>query len=148
MVKGFKNRAILYLRGSQGVRKSTLFEFVEKFVVGQDLALKSGSDPIVSRFNGILAGKSFVFFEELETFNIAQWMAVSSRLKRFSTSDTIIIEDKNTKAFSTNNMNNYAVLSNNDSIKDDDGRRYFILDIATHREKIIGSKTFDENKKY
>ena len=148
MVKGFKNRAILYLRGGQGHGKSSLFEFVEKFVVGQDLALQSGSEPIVSRFNGILAGKAFVYFEELETFNVAQWMAVSSRLKRYSTSDTIIIEDKNTKAYTTNNMNNYAVLSNNDAIKDDDGRRYFILDIATHRQKIIGSKSFDENKKY
>ena len=148
MVKGYKNRAILYLRGGQGIGKSTLFEFIEKYVVGYDLALKSGSGPLVSPFNAILGGKLFVYFEELETFNVSQWMAVSSRLKRDSTSNTIILEDKHTKAYTTNNMNNYAVLSNNDAIKDDDGRRYFILDIATHRKKIIGSETFDENKKY
>ena len=148
MVKGFKNRAILYLRGGQGIGKSTLFEFIEKFVVGQDLALKSGSEPLKSRFNAILGGKLFVYFEELETFNVGEWMAVSSRLKRDSTSDTIVLEDKHTKAYTTNNMNNYAVLSNNDSIKDDDGRRYFILDIATHRQKIIGSKSFEENKTF
>ena len=147
MVKGFKNRAILYLRGGQGIGKSTLFEFIEKFVVGYDLALKSGSEPLISRFNAILGGKLFVYFEELETFNVGQWMAVSSRLKRDSTSDTIVLEDKHTKAYTTNNMNNYAILSNNDAIKDDDGRRYFILDIATHRQKIIGSKSFEENKK-
>jgi len=148
MVKGFKNRAILYLRGGQGVGKSTLFEFVEKFVVGLDLAFKSGSQPLISPFNAILGGKLFIYFEELETFNVGQWMGVSSILKRNATSDTIVIEDKHTKAYTTNNMNNYAVLSNNDCIKDDDGRRYFILDIATHRQKIIGSKSFDENKKY
>ena len=146
MVKGFKNRAILYLRGGQGVGKSTLFEFVEKFVVGLDLAMKSGSQPLISPFNAILGGKLFVYFEELETFNVGQWMGVSSILKRNSTSETIVLEDKHTKAYTTNNMNNYAVLSNNDAIKDDDGRRYFILDIATHRQKIIGSKSFDENK--
>ena len=38
-------------------------------------------------------------------------------MKRDSTSDTIVLEDKHTKAYTTNNMNNYAILSNNDAIK-------------------------------
>ena len=148
MVKGFKNTSILYLRGGQGIGKSTLFEFVRDYVVGTDLSLESGSEPIVSRFIAILGGKSFVYFEELETFNVSQWMAVSSRLKRFATSNTIILEDKNMKAYTSNNMNNYAVLSNNDAIKDDEGRRYFILDISTHRKVIKGSKSEQDNMKF
>ena len=67
MANGYKNRAILYLRGGQGIGKSTLFEFVEKFVVGLDLAFKSGSQPLISPFNAILGGKLFIYFEELET---------------------------------------------------------------------------------
>jgi len=148
MVKGNKNQSILYLRGGQGIGKSTLFEYIRKFVIGNELSLVTGSEPIVSRFNARLAGKLFVTFEELETFTTAQWMAVSSRLKRFATCSTIELEDKNIKAYEAQNLNNYAVLSNNDCIKDDDGRRYFILDIATHREIIKGSKNEAENRKY
>ena len=148
MVKGFKNQSILYLRGRQGIGKSTLFEFVRDYVIGNDLSLVTGSEPIISRFNARLGGKLFVYFEELETFSTAQWMAVSSRLKRFTTCSTIELEDKNVKAYSVENLNNYAVLSNNDCIKDDDGRRYFILDISTHREIVQGSKTENANRKF
>ena len=45
-------------------------------------------------------------------------------------------------------MNNYAILSNNDAIKDDEGRRYFILDISGHRQIINGSKTEVENTQF
>jgi hypothetical protein len=41
-----------------------------------------------------------------------------------------MIEKKTIDAFQTNNMNNYIINSNNDAIKDDDGRRYFILDVS------------------
>ena len=36
--------------------------------------------------------------------------------------------------YQTQNMNNYAINSNNDSIRDDDGRRYFICDVS-HKYK-------------
>jgi len=116
--------------------KVHFFEYIRKYVIGHELSLVTGSEPIVSRFNARLAGKLFVYFEELETFTTGQWMAASSRLKRNATCPTIELEDKNIKAYEAQNLNNYAVLSNNDCIKDDDGRRYFILDIATHREII------------
>ena len=141
MIKGNKNDSILYLKSKPGFGKSTLLEFIREFVVGDDLALETGSAPIISNFNAILGGKLFVYFEELETFSIAQWMSISSRLKRYATSSTITIEDKNVKAYTTKNIMNIIVASNNDAIMDDDGRRYFILDIATHRQVIPNCDT-------
>jgi hypothetical protein len=94
------------------------------------------------------AGKLLVYFEELETFTTAQWMGVSSRLKKMATSTKMVYENKYEKPYEAKNMNNYAILSNNDAIKDDDGRRYFILDVSGHREIVIGSKTEVDNTKF
>ena len=141
MVKGNKNDSILYLKSPQGYGKSTLLEFIRKFVVGEELGYESGSGPILSNFNAILGGKLFVYFEELETFNVGQWMSVSSRLKRYATSQTITLEDKNVKAYTANNIMNIIIASNNDAVMDDDGRRYFILDIAKHRQVLPDCNT-------
>jgi hypothetical protein len=136
MVKGGKNDSILYLKSKQGTGKSTLCEFLREHVIGDDLSLESGSAPIISNFNAILGGKLFIYFEELETFSTGQWMSVSSRLKRYATSSTITLEDKNIKAYTTKNIMNIMIASNNDAVMDDDGRRYMILDISTHRQII------------
>jgi hypothetical protein len=147
MFYGNKNDSILYLRARQGYGKSTLFEFISKFVLGE-LSLMSGSGPLLDKNNAILAGKLLIYFEELETFTTAQWMGVSSRLKKMATSTKMVYENKYEKPYEARNMNNYVILSNNDAIKDDDGRRYFILDVSGHREIVIGSKTEIENTKY
>jgi hypothetical protein len=55
-------------------------------------------------------------------------------LKRDTTSDTCIYEEKNEKAFTAKNISNYIINSNVDAIKDDDGRRYFILDLSKKRK--------------
>ena len=148
LIKGNKNDSILYLRSKQGYGKSTFFEFFSSFVLGNDLSLMSGSEPLLSKNNAILAGKLLVYFEELETFTTAQWMGVSSRLKKMATSSKMVYENKYEKPYEAKNINNYVILSNNDAIKDDDGRRYFILDISGHRQVIHGSKTETENKNY
>ena len=148
MVHGNKNDAILYLRSKQGYGKSTLFEFLSTYVVGDDLSLMTGSEPLLSKNNAILAGKLLVYFEELETFSTQQWMGVSSRLKKQATSPKMVYKNKYEKPYEAKNMNNYAILSNNDAIKDDEGRRYFILDISGHRQIIKGSKTETDNTNF
>jgi hypothetical protein len=65
-----------------------------------------------------------------------------------ATSDSMTYEDKYVKPYESRNLNSYVILSNNDAIKDDDGRRYFILDVSGHREIVIGSKNEIENTEY
>ena len=49
---------------------------------------------------------------------------------RWITSTTYMLEGKNENAFQIENINNYILDSNNDAIKDDDGRRYYIADVS------------------
>ncbi len=133
MIKGNKNTSCLYLKGIQGTGKSSLFQFLSNNVIGNPLCLETGSDPIRTKFNEILSGKLLVCFEELENFSKAEWESISSTLKKMITSNNITYQNKCTKAYESNNLNNYILISNNDAIKDDDGRRYFILDISTSK---------------
>jgi len=139
MLKGNKNNSCLYLKGVQGTGKSSLYQFLSNNVLGNALCLESGSDPIRTKFNEILSGKLLVCFEELENFSKAEWESISSTLKKMITSTNINYQNKCTKAYESNNINNYMLISNNDSVKDDDGRRYFILDISTSK---VGNHSF------
>jgi hypothetical protein len=55
MLQGNKNDSCLYLKGLQGIGKSTLFEFLKDFVIGLELLLETGSEPLKSQFNSVLA---------------------------------------------------------------------------------------------
>ena len=132
-IRGNKNNSCLYLKGPQGTGKSSLFQFLCNHVIGPNLCLETGSDPIRTKFNEILGGKLLVCLEELENFSKAEWESISSTMKRMITSSFITLQNKCTKSYESVNINNYILCSNNDAIKDDDGRRYFILDISTDK---------------
>jgi hypothetical protein len=134
MLQGNKNDACIYLKGGQGIGKSTISDFLKENVIGTDLFLETGSDPIRNRFNSILQGKLLVQFSELENFSTKEWISISSVLKRNITSTTYTIEAKNENSRQIKNINNYILDSNNDSIKDDEGRRYYIADVSTKRQ--------------
>ena len=89
MVRGNKNKSCLYLKGIQGIGKSTISEHLMKHVVGDPLSLETGSDPIKTKFNEILGGKLLVSIEELENFGKSEWEAMSSTLKRMTSSNGI-----------------------------------------------------------
>ena len=148
MLRGNKNDSCVYVKGqAEGTGKSTPFEFIREFVLGNPLCVQTGSGPLKKDFNKELEGKLMVMFEELENFNAGEWSVIASKLKRILTSKTIMIEAKGVDAREIENLNNYILISNNDAIKDA-GRRYFIVDISTHR--LGDEKYFDEiyNKCY
>jgi hypothetical protein len=133
LCKGNKNDSAIVLKTTaKGVGKSTHPIMMRKYVLGESLSLESGSEPLKTRFNSILGGKLFVYFEELETFSSSEWVAVSSVLKRQITSDVMTFEKKGQDSYKAENINNYMLLSNHDV--DDDGRRFFVADISTHRK--------------
>ena len=109
MTRGEKNQSVLYLKSEQGIGKSTFTDFLRKHVIGPKLCIQSGSQPLISQFNKILFCKLLVVFEELENFSTNQWQGVSTRLKRDTTSDTCIYEEKNEKAFTARNKSNYFI---------------------------------------
>ena len=131
MIKGNRNNSCLYLKGVQGAGKSTPLEFIREHVIGKSLSYQGGSGCLKTKFNSELSGKLMVIFEELENFGSSEWISISSILKRQITSPTLQIEAKGKDVREETNLNNYILASNNDCIQDDDGRRYFILDIST-----------------
>ena len=142
MARGNKNDSCVYLKGPQGGGKSTVFEFLRHHVVGDELCVETGSGPLKTKFNSELSGKLLVIFEELENFSSAEWVSISSVLKRIITSKTIMIEAKGVDPVQHTNLNNYALASNNDAITDDDGRRYFIVPMSAKR---IGDSAYFTN---
>ena len=142
MFQGNKNDTVLYLKGIQGIGKSTFTEFISKYVLGPKICIKSNTDPLLTSYNKILMGKLLVVFEELPCFTASQWQGVSSRLKDTITSNEMIYSDKYEKSFSALNINNYIINTNVDSIKGADGRRYFCLDLST---KYLEDHTFFGN---
>ena len=140
-IRGNKNNSCVYLKGPQGTGKTTVFDFIRYHVIGDELCVETGSGPLKTKFNSELAGKLFVLFEELENFSSAEWISISSVLKRNITGKTIMIEAKGVNPVKHDNINNYVLLSNNDAIQDDDGRRYFIVPMSSKR--IGDTKYFD-----
>ena len=139
MIKGNKNTSCIYLKGPQGAGKTMPIEFIRKYVLGDALGVETGSGPLKTKFNSELAGKLLVQFEELENFSVSEWINISSVLKRIITSSSIMIEAKGQDPVKQENINNYIILSNNDAITDDDGRRYFICPINT---KYVGNTDY------
>jgi hypothetical protein len=82
-----------------------------------------------------------VLFEELESSSLADWFSIDAKLKRYITGDTYVIEKKGIDPYQTDNVNNYVILSNNDAIKNAEGRKYCILDLNSVRK---GDKAFWE----
>jgi phage/plasmid-associated DNA primase len=145
--KGGKNKTIPYLRSKeQGTGKSTITDCIIAHVLGRALCISTGSKCLKTNFNSILCGKLLVVFEELETTSVSEWSSISSKLKRMATADTDEYESKGINAWIAENFNNYMILSNNDAIRDDNGRRYTIFDISLHRMGDV--KYFDELYKY
>ena len=133
LFKGNKNDCALVLKTlTKGVGKSTLTTMLMDYVLGNDLCIETGSGPIKSNFNSILGGKLLVIFKEIETFTQSEWSAVDCRSKRQITSNKIILEKKGQDCIEATNINNYILLSNHDVCDDD--RRYFVLDVSTHRK--------------
>ena len=112
------------------------------YVLGRDVAVIGNTDPLLSSFNKCLMGKLLIVFEELPTFSEAQWRGVSSKLKTLTTEKHTYYQDKYEKQIYAENLNNFIINTNVESIKNSDGRRIAILEISHKRFR--DHKYFDD----
>jgi hypothetical protein len=130
-----KTKVIIVKKTSlEGTGKSTEFDFMEEFVFGRNVCLRSNIDPLTTNYNKILADKLLVLFEELPTFSKEQWCAVSSKLKTYATEPTYTFRDPYEKPINLAHNINIQVFGNVESLKDSQGRRYVILDVNCSRK--------------
>lgn len=132
---GGKNDSILYLKGIEGIGKSTFSDFIRLHVLSGGISIKTNSEPIKSAYNKELCGKLFVVFEELPTFSANEWNVVSSKIKDMAASETSAYNEKYEPVFYAKNINNYQINTNVDALKNSEGRRYFIMDLSIKRLK-------------
>jgi hypothetical protein len=131
---GIKTEVVIYKKSEQGTGKSTETDFLMNHVLGKDICVISGTEPLLKDFNKILMGKLLVIFEELPTFSTREWEAVSSKIKTFTTEKTSIFRGLFKEPVQAENNMNFVINTNCDSIKDSNGRRIMIMPINTIRK--------------
>ena len=137
------NIAVLIKTYAQGCGKSTFLKFLEQYVIGEQSTCIGTTKMVMSGFNFPMFNKILIKFEELPCFTREQYKGISGNFKTWITEDFINYEDKNKSSFNSFNCHTMFVLSNNDCIDDDDGRRWLILDQATDY-----FQNDDDKKKY
>ena len=124
VAQGKKNETCLYLKGPEGIGKSTISDFMRMNVLGRDSTVKFGNaSTLMEKFNSSLMGKIFVCYEELLTFSKKQWDGVSGILKDHITSKEEMYESKGKDSISMKNYNNYQINTNVEALKHSEGRR-------------------------
>lgn len=134
MCKGKKNDSCLYMKGIEGIGKSSFSDFLKQYVLGGKITTNAGTDALRTTYNKKLCGMLLVVFEELPNFGDREWEGVSSTLKDFITGLMTWYSDKYEKAFEARNINNYIINANVEALKNSDGRRYFIVPLSTKRK--------------
>jgi hypothetical protein len=131
MASGKKMYTILYLKSGQGWGKGIITDFIQRYVLGEQLVYKS-SDPqtILSSFNGQLMGKLLLLLEEMPT-DKNQWASLYHALKDKVTSDTIEIHEKYRTPMQYKSFLSFIVLTNENALRvENDDRRAVFLDIS------------------
>ena len=127
---GKKSEVIIYKKSCQGTGKSSETEFLMNYVLGKELCLISGTDPLLKEFNNIFMGKLLIIFEELPTFSISQWSVVSSKLKTLTTEAVTVYRGLYKDPIQANNISNFLINTNVDGLKDSGGRRIMIMPVS------------------
>jgi len=152
MCNGIKNNICVLIRGiAEGTGKSTFTKFLETHIIGRQNTSIGSVNMVTKGFNYPMHGKIFVKFEELPCFSRETYRGISGTFKTWISEDYINYEDKGKTSFDSNNVHTMFILSNNDCINDDEGRRYLILDVSNHKkqDKVYFSdlyaSTFNDN---
>lgn len=131
---GIKTEVVIYKKSEQGTGKSTETDFIINYVLGKDICVISNTEPLLKDFNLILMGKLLVVFEELPTFSQSQWEVVSSKIKTYTTEKLSLFRGLFKQPVQAENIMNFMINTNCDSIKDSNGRRIMIMPISSSRK--------------
>jgi len=127
---GKKSEVVIYKKSGQGTGKSTETDFLMNYILGKELCLISGTDPLLKEFNNIFMGKLLIVFEELPTFNQSQWEVVSSKLKTLTTEESTVYRGLYKEPIQAKNISNFMINTNVDGLKDSAGRRILIMPVS------------------
>ena len=133
LVKGIHTQVMIILQNvAEGIGKSTFKLFLTK-LLGNKICYDGQEDELVGRaFNANLYGQLLVSYEEITGGTKDNWKQIDKELKKTITEPTMNFHKKGKMGFKGKNISNCISCSNNlHVIKNDQGRRYNILDIST-----------------
>ena len=133
LCRGIKTEVIIYKKSMQGCGKSTESDFLMNYVLGSSICTIGNTEPLLSNFNMSLLGQLLVVFEELPTFSEAQWSGASSKLKTMTTEKNMLYRGLYKDPIKAENISNFIINTNVDSIKDSDGRRIIMMPVNNSR---------------
>jgi hypothetical protein len=133
---GAKNDDLFISSSPQGIGKSIIVRFLANHVIGKELYHPYSEVSSFLRFNGSLAGKLLVVFEEVPSSDHYEWKLFTDRLKYFLTEDIIDIEEKfKNKRFVKNTVSFMIITNNYRAVKlTPDDRRFFMPDVVNFKE--------------
>ena len=138
-VAGYKNETMLVCTSEMGTGKDKgLHPFMK--AMGDDATLElSNTEPLVGNFNGCLAGKMMVLFQEFSC-NDKEWNKAQESIKELCTSKRLPIRRMRTDLYNVDNVSNVVLFTNTNCVKVTvDDRRFIISDINRHR---VGDSNF------
>lgn len=133
LFNGVRNTSVLYLKGSQGIGKSTYTDFLKTHMFRYGEARDLKSSVLLSGFNGELFGLRLGIFEELPSASKNEWEKLDSNLKDMITNNFISIRALYKQPMNVENLCNYIVNTNTNPLAHANGRRYCIPDISEKR---------------
>ncbi len=132
--KGVRNTSVLYMKGNQGIGKSTYTDMMMKHMFRHGEAKTVKSSALLTGFNGELYGTQLAVFEELPSTSKSEWEKIESNLKDFCTNDTMVIRKLYKEPICVENMTNIIINTNTNPLAHANGRRIVIPDISEHRQ--------------
>ncbi|CAH6419118.1 Hypothetical protein HVR_LOCUS312 [uncultured virus] len=137
-----KTDVALVLVGDEGCGKSLIFNFLIKYVYGDRIGtMVDNFDPILQRFNGIIANKMLICVDDTTKSDSKKFAADFDKFKPKITGNFSQIERKGLEITEVLNYNSFAICSNHDipvklSEKD---RRYIVLDCCN---EFVGNREY------
>lgn len=141
-----KSDVMTSIIGPQGLGKTILFDFLEKYVLGENLLHQvAGLDAITGKFNSLIEGKLFICINETHQAGSAKGISLKQTeiLKEIITGSNVNIEPKGKDIIKVKNCSSLFLTTNNDQpiIVAKDDRRNFIIKTST----VVKSKSFYKN---
>lgn len=132
MIQGNRNSSVLVMKGSEGIGKSTLIDFIKFHVLGSKVCVNGDVRWLETCFNYPLMGKAFVSFEEIRAGTKHTADKIASKFRDYITNPMVTYKQEGLPPLEEMpNLNNFITTSNNFlAIKGDEGRRYFLMDIS------------------
>lgn len=143
-VNGVKCDAFTWFQGPQGAGKSFFWDFLIKYVLGDNAVLKTNDYHILlpGQFNTIIEGRLLIVLEELGEADVMKLLSeqLNQAIKAFTAQETWTIKTKYQSDRPFTNCTNLAFNTNNNSFRSRiTDRRHNVPDVS---DKYVGNKDY------